>query len=303
MIVSREIFFFMVIVISSILVAGCTLSSPAPGVPAGNMTVSTTPVAPLFVIPLITTLAPVPLSEDCNRTSPPGNGESFILINPISHHYIGDTITFDGVTSLPAGETISLVIIEAIYHSCPKSQIAIDDSVRHCHNGLRDTVVVRSGKCGINTWSWEVNTSQHDFVKDQGYFISASGEGDRSVENTSLFFTSGIPKSNITLNLPENDPHENAIRFSGQVNTGNGPDETLLLTISSDSGKQVSYTIPISHGETGYYWNYSLNKSKIIPYNFYSVNITSNNDPGIGIFRTFLYNNEPQFYPYDPYSP
>ena len=176
MIVSRDIFSFMIIVISGILVAGCTLSSSAPGIPAGNMTVSTTPVAPLSVIPPITTLAPVQLSEDCNRTTPSGNREPFIQINPITHHYIGDTITFDGVTSLPAGETISLVIIEAIYHSCPKSQIAIDDSVRHCHNGLRDTVVVSSGNCGIDTWSWEVNTYQHDFVQDQVYLISASGE-------------------------------------------------------------------------------------------------------------------------------
>ena len=303
MIVSRGIFFFIFIVISSILVAGCISPSSAPGIPAGNMTVSTTPVAPLSEIPLITTLAPVQLSEDCNRTFPSDNGEPFILINPISHYYIGDTISVDGVTSLPAGEKISLVIIEAIYHSCPKSQIADDNSVRYCHSGLRDTVVVRSGKCGINTWSWEVNTSQHDFVKDQGYFISASGEGDRFVENSSLFFTSGIPKSNITLNLPENDPNEYAIRFSGQVNTGNGPDEKLLLTISSDSGKQVSYTIPVSHDETGYYWNYSLKKSDIVPYNFLTVNVSSATSPEISIERTFLYNNEPVYYPYDPYGP
>jgi len=303
MIVSRGIFFFLVIVISSIMVAGCISPSSAPGIPAGNMTVSTTPFAPLFVIPLITTLAPDRLSEDCNRTSPSGNGEPFILINPISHHYIGDTITFDGVTSLPAGETISLVIIEAIYHSCPMSQIADDNPVRHCHSGLRDTVVVSSGNCGIDTWSWEVNTSQHDFVKDQGYFISASGGGDRFVENTSFFTVSGIPKSNITLNNPENDPKEYAIRLSGQVNTGNGPDEKLLLTISSDSGRMVSYTIPVSHNGTGFYWNIIVEKSAITPYNFYSVNITSNNDPEIGIFRAFLYNNEPQFYPYNPYSP
>jgi len=302
MIVSREFFSFMVIVISSIMVAGCTLSPSAPGIPAGNMTVSTTP-APLSVIPLITNLAPVQLSEDCNRTIPSGNGEPFILINPISHHYIGDTITFDGVTSLPAGETISLVIFEAVYHSCPKSQIAIDDSVRHCHSGLRDTVVVSSGNCGIGTWSWEVNTSQHDFVKDQGYFISASGGGDRFVENTSFFTVSGIPKSNITLNLPENDPHENAIRFSGQVNNGNGQNETLHLTISSDSGKQVSCTIPVSHDETGYYWNYSLKKSDIVPYNFLTVNVSSATSPEISIERIFLYNNEPVYYPYDPYGP
>jgi hypothetical protein len=61
------------------------------------------------------------------------------------------------------------------------------------------------------------------------------------VENTNLFTVYGLPKPNITLNLPENDPNAYAIRFSGQVNTGNGPSENLLLIVSSDSGKKANY--------------------------------------------------------------
>jgi len=123
------------------------------------------------------------------------------------------------------------------------------------------------------------------------------------VLNGSVFIVNGLPQPNLTLNLPENDPNSNALLLSGQVNTGNGPDERLLLTVSSDSGKVVSSTIPVAHDGNGYSWNFTLKKPEILPYNFYTVNITSKNNPQIGITRTFLYNNEPLYYPYNPYSP
>jgi len=64
-----------------------------------------------------------------------------------------------------------------------------------------------------------------------------------------------------------------------------------------------SSTVPVFQNGTGYPWNFSLKKSDIVPYNFLSVNVSSATSPEIIIRRTFLYNNEPAYYPYNPYSP
>ncbi len=218
-----------------------------------------------------------------------------ITIDPIPHHYIGDTITIEGTTNLAPGEMITLGIYSAEFIPCPKSSVYCSDSVGLCCGGISDTIAVAPGNCGINTWSWVVNTSQHGFRPGHPYIFDVTGR-NRVVENSSLFTVSGIPKPNITFNLPENDPNEYAIRFSGQVNTGNGPDEKLLLKISSDSGAKVSYTIPVFLSGTEYYWNFTLKKSAITPYNFYTVNITSLTNPEIGYRNTFMYNNLPQYY-------
>jgi hypothetical protein len=228
------------------------------------------------------------------------------MISPVSHHYIGENITFHGTTNLPKGEAILLHIFSGEFVPCPKSTAGCEGQVRPCCGGFGDEVPVIAGPCDISSWSWDVNTSQHGFYPDGDYFIEAYGKGGL-VGNSSFFTVSGIPQPNLTLNLPENDPNSNAfltsLLLSGQVNTGNGQDELLLLTVSSDSGKKVSFTIPVFQNETGFYWNFSLKKSEILPYNFYTVNITSMNKPKIGITRTFLYNNEPMYYPYNPYSP
>jgi hypothetical protein len=232
----------------------------------------------------------------------PDPSRPWIAIDPTPHHYLGDTITFQGRTNLAPGETITTAVYSAEFAPCPKSFGNCRDNVTPCCGGYSDIVSVLAGTCGINTWSWDVRTAEHGFRPDGEYLITASGRNS-AVENTSLFTVSGLPRSNLTLNLPVNDPDGNALRFSGQVNTGNGPEEILLLTVSSDSGKKVSSTVPVYRNGTGYSWNVSLKKSDIVPYNFLSVNVSSATRPEISIQRTFLYNNEPVYYPYNPYGP
>jgi hypothetical protein len=270
-----------------ILAAGCaTSSSPAPVPPAGTTIVPITSALPVSARPVITTIAPAQCPLESNST--------VICINPVPHHYFGETITFDGTTNLPAGETITIRIAEA-WGRCSKCQFMRNDSVRYCCGNFYRMVAVRPGDSGVNTWSWDVNTSDYDFQPDGNYLVSASGR-ERLVENTSYFRLNGIPQPNITFTLPENDPNEYAIRFSGQVNTGNGPDENLLFQITSDSGSKVSYTIPVYRNGTGYYWNFTLKKSAITPYNFYTVNLSSLTSPEIGYRNTFMYNNLPGYY-------
>jgi hypothetical protein len=232
----------------------------------------------------------------------PDPSRPWIAIDPIPHHYLGDTLTFQGSTNLAPGETITTAVYSAEFAPCPKSTVNCQGNVTPCCGGYRDSVSVLAGTCGINTWLWDVSTAEHGFRPDGEYVISASGRNN-AVENTSLFTVSGLPKPKLSLNLPANGAGGNAIRFFGSSNTGNGPDEKLILIVSSDSGKMASYTVPVVRNGSGYSWNFTVNKSTIAPYNFLSVNVSSATSPSIRIVRTFLYNNEPAFYPYNPNGP
>jgi len=281
--------FLMVLLIGTLFAVGCTLSSPAPAPIAESLNSPVTPTLPVTTERPITSLATVQYPQE--------NKSLFITINPIVHHYLGDIITFNGTTNLPAGENITLGIYTTEFIPCSKSICCC--SVAPCCGGIGDTFTIIPGDHDINTWSWDVNTSEHGFREGYPYAFYVSGRNGL-LENSSLFSVWNIPKPNITINNPENDPNEYALRLSGLVDTGNGPDEKLLLKIFSDSGAKVNYTIPVVFNETSYSWNFTLKKSAITPYNFYTVNITSLTDPKIGIYRTFNYNNEPGYWPFFP---
>lgn len=284
----------VIILVCVLLAAGCTSPSSAPLTPAENTTVPAIPPLPVTTSSPIATPAPTQCPLESNST--------FISTSPIPHHYLGETIPFRGTTNIAPGEMIETAVYSGEFAHCPKSTVSCQGNVTPCCGGYRALVSVIEGMCGINTWSWDVNTSEHGFRQDGEYIISAS-EGNGAVESASIFTVSGIPRPNFTLNLPENEPGENALRFSGQDNSGNGPEEKLLVTVSSDSGRKVYFLVPVYRNGTGFYWNFSLNKSAITPYNFLLVNVSSQTSPEIRIERTFLYNNEPVYYPYNPHGP
>jgi hypothetical protein len=275
-----------------LLAAGCSTSTPASVSPGKNAGIPAT-TAP------VTTEIPV-------QTAPPSrclpvNNTSFISIDPITVHQLGDTIPFRGTTNLEPGEPVN-IRISGYMPMCAKCQGDFADSVAGCCGEFNRTVVVSGGECGNNLWSLDVNTSEHDFHADNDYWIGTSGRNNR-IGNSSFFTVSGIPRPNLTLNLPENDTGGFALRFSGRSNTGNGPDEKLLLTVSSDSGRGASFIVPVYVNGTGYFWNFTVNKSVIVPYNFLTVNVTSTTSPEISIVRTFMYTNQPAYYPYNPNGP
>ena len=236
------------------------------------------------------------------RFSDVPNTTPFISIDPIPAHHLGDTIAFHGTTNLPPGEMIETGVYSSEFVPCPKSNGDCKGYVTPCCGGVFDHVSVIEGPCGANTWSWDVNTSEHGFRADGEYVISATGRNG-AVGTSGIFTASGIPRPNLTLNLPENDTAGAVLRLSGRSNTGNGPDEKLLITLSSDSGKTAGFTVPVYPNGTGYSWNYTLNRSAIVPYNFLTVVVSSLASPYVTIQRTFLYNNEPAYYPYNPNGP
>ena len=286
-----DFFSLTLFMIGMLLAAGCSTSAPAPVSPGENASI------PAATVP-VTTGIPVQTATPVRCL--PVNNTSFISIDPIPVYHLGDTITFRGTTNLEPGELVNVRIAEGVV-MCAKCRERTD-SVNGCCGDFNRTVVTREGVCGNNFWSLDVNTSDYDFHADDDYWIGTFGRNNR-IGNSSFFTVSGIPRPNLTLNLPENDTGGFALRFSGQANTGNGPDEKLLLTVSSDSGRGASFTVPVYMNGTGYFWNFTVNKSVIVPYNFLTVNVTSATSPGIRIERTFMYSNEPAYYPYNPNGP
>ena len=275
--------------IGMVIAAGCS-STTAPTPPHENQAILVT-TPQITTTPLMLTTTPSQCQQESNNT--------FIRIDPVPHHYIGETITIEGTTNLAAGNMITSWIKSAEFHTCLNRGVQYP-GVCTCCEGITRTLTIIHGNCGINTWSLVVNTSENGFRPDGKYFIAA-GNGD--VQNTTLFVTSAFPQPNLTLNPPRDDPNAYAILLSGQVNTGNGPNEKLLLTVSTDSGKKVKYTIPVVKNGTGYYWNFTMDKHLIVPYNFYTVNITSLTSPGLRSYGSFDQENGPGFYPVNPEIP
>jgi len=235
-------------------------------------------------------------SSNLTATLPPAHcltaGEPEITIDPISNHTLGDTITFGGTTNLDPGELLDFRISGGFPTAlgypppCAKCQEIINDSVETCcGTGFERQVEVMPGRCGINTWSVEVDTSHHDFAAGRTYLVTAYGRNE-SVWNVSSFnillaVQKPDPFHYVTINQPVASPNENAIHLSGTASTDFGPNDKFLVQITSDSGATVSSVVPAVFEGTGYGWNYTVSMSALSPLKSYAVNITSVNNARI----------------------
>lgn len=281
----------MLILVAAVLADGCMVPTE-PATPRVTDSIPAT-TGPATTVTPVRTATPV--------ICVPVNTTPYIGIDPILVPRIGDTITFRGTTNLAPGELVTIRISGEV-PMCAKCRGDFADSVVACCGGFNRTVVIRNGSCGNNLWSLDVDTSRYDFYADNDYWIGISG-GTSPVVNSSFFTLSGIPRPNLTLNLPENDTGGSILRFSGRSNTGNGPGENLLFTLSTDSGKTASFMVPVYPDGTGYSWNYTVNRTALFPYNYLTVNVRSQASPAISIQRVFMYTNEPEFYPYTTNGP
>lgn len=145
---------------------------------AGCTTPSTSPSAALSSSNLTATLPPA----HCLTA-----GEPEITIDPISNHTLGDTITFGGTTNLNQGELLDVQISAGYVHPCAKCQEIANDSVETCcGTGFKRQVEVMPARCGINTWSVNVDTSRHDFTAGAPYLVTTYGRNG-TVWNGSSF--------------------------------------------------------------------------------------------------------------------
>ncbi len=117
-----------------------------------------------------------------------------ITINPVGVHDLGDIISFNGTTNLPPGEIMSLNIASAAIVHCPKNQTCDEGgSVLPCCGGFSREVAVKPAGCGITTWSWDVNTSLHQFYP--GTFVIYAEDSNLSTSKVLFFELRGKPKT------------------------------------------------------------------------------------------------------------
>lgn len=157
----------LILLIGSAVIPGCIMSPQIAEKPE-------IPVIPPLLSPTVTpVVTPVPVI-----THKPVNG-SFITIDPVPDHYLGETITFTGTTNLLAGENLSLIIRTTDFHGCQKTIYPCKnpDTVNAicCMGGFTRTVTVIPGNNGINTWIFSVNTSDVDFMA--GSYVVNVGSG------------------------------------------------------------------------------------------------------------------------------
>ena len=88
--------------------------------------------------------------------------DKWIHINdPIADRYPDyKNFTFSGTTNLAAFDEISVNIHTRDFHPCQKYPHPHDLA---CGKGFNEIVEIKEGTCGINTWSFNVNTSEYYF--------------------------------------------------------------------------------------------------------------------------------------------
>jgi hypothetical protein len=92
-------------------------------------------------------------------------GSPTVTITPIGDKHTGDTFTINGTTSLAAGDELTVEITSSSYTPTSKTQPS-------GFSGASGTVNVVAGSNGLNTWSFDVDTSS--FTPDE-YIVKVSG--------------------------------------------------------------------------------------------------------------------------------
>jgi hypothetical protein len=153
--VHTKIFIFF-IVICILITSGCV---------SQNQTRNTSGISANATMPtLVQTLCP-PI---------PANVTPYIIINPIGDHRVGD-FEINGTTNLAANHSI----IFGVYAAAFKPGLGS----RRPFTSLWENITVQGDNCGVNRWSFLVNTSS--FNLDE-YAVNVTSENP-SVTNHSLF--------------------------------------------------------------------------------------------------------------------
>lgn len=89
------------------------------------------------------------------------NTKPWITVNPVGDHYLGDVIKINGTTNIEKGN-VTIFIKDKIFHTCLNRGASLEGPCTCCE-GVTLTAPIITGIYGNNTWSTEVNTSQHRF--------------------------------------------------------------------------------------------------------------------------------------------
>jgi hypothetical protein len=117
------------------------------------------------------------------------NNDKWIHINSIGDRYLDEKMfTFSGATNLAVGDEILVAIHSSHFYPCPK---LVDPNDLACGEGFHEVVKVVEGRCNVNSWSVDVNTSIYHFVinwdtKSEWYTLRVS-IGDQNTQNNNAW--------------------------------------------------------------------------------------------------------------------
>jgi len=115
--------------------------------------------------------------------------DKWIHINSIGDRYLDEKMfTFSGTTNLAVGDEILVAIHSSHFYPCPK---IVDPNDLACGEGFHEVVKVAEGRCNVNSWSVEVNTSIYHFVinwdtKSEWYTLNVYA-GDQNTQNNNAW--------------------------------------------------------------------------------------------------------------------
>jgi hypothetical protein len=172
----------LTVIFCLLFVSGCVSSPQITVNPLGNQSQNTSTNLPSAISTLLDGSQG---SDRLAKNTTIFTKEPVIILQPIPDSHIGNIITFQGTTNLALGELIHIDIHSAEYQHCAKHR-PCPDSVKFCCEGIQKNETVILGDNGVNTFSWVVNTSQHEFEPGR-YSFSAYSLSDPIEKNT--FFT------------------------------------------------------------------------------------------------------------------
>ncbi len=118
------------------------------------------------------------LPTQCPPTS--ANATSYIIINPIGNHIVGDVFEINGTTNLDVNSTIKIGI------GVPPSSGGSPPRISYYYSTITGYATLQNATCGSNSWLYSVNLSGfHAPIK---YLLTVWEEPNYSATNTTRFF-------------------------------------------------------------------------------------------------------------------
>jgi hypothetical protein len=106
---------------------------------------------------------------------------AWIHINPIGNHTIGDKFAITGTTNLAEGQEVAFDIMPVIDR---RSEFEKDWAMTHY---IPNTQRVKSGLCGVNTWSYDIDSRAISPVE---YYIAVTAIRQDAYATTQFFMLS-----------------------------------------------------------------------------------------------------------------
>lgn len=119
-----------------------------------------------------------------------------VTVNPFGDHYVGDSIKINGTIKCDVDEVLIFIIAPKL-HTCLNKNTP--EGPCFCCKGVSIVTPVIRGIDGNNTWSMELNTSEHRFYPDNFQLSVLNQSCDESYAGYVFLNLTTSPNQNLSL--------------------------------------------------------------------------------------------------------